>query len=355
MILVVKQRLNFIVRPAIVLAFLLCLVACDPSPKKVQLQGAVFGTTWNVTYHGVPEGLTDNDVEGAITRAFSVVDDSMNNYRASSTLSKLNSLPAGQIFEVDWDFTLVFNAAIDIHQATTGAYDPSVAPLINLWGFGPEGVTERPTEEQLTIARSYSGLNQFAWDLSDRSFLKRNTRATLDFSSIAKGYAVDLAGDALDEIGVANFMLEVGGEIQTRGVSPRGDHWRLAIENPMRAGAGKPYAAVSVSDVGIATSGNYRNFFEVDGKRFSHLIDPRTGYPIEHDLISATVIHPSTMIADAWATALMVVGTAEALRLANLYDLSVYLISRNGEQLISSHNEGMSRWLIESDNGEMIP
>ena len=151
------------------------------------------------------------------------------------------------------------------------------------------------------------------------------------------------------------FMLEVGGEIQTRGVSPRGDHWRLAIENPIRAGVGKPYAAVSVTDVGIATSGNYRNFFEVDGKRFSHLIDPRTGYPIEHDLVSATVIHPSTMVADAWATALMVVGTTEALRLANLYDLSVYLISRNGEQLISSHNQGMSRWLKASDNGETIP
>ncbi|MDB2691882.1 FAD:protein FMN transferase [Luminiphilus sp.] len=337
------------------LAFLLCLGACDSSPKKVQLKGAVFGTTWTVTYHGEPEALTGNDVEQAITGAFSVVDASMNNYRESSTLSQLNSLPAGEVFEVDWDFALVFNAAIDIHQATAGAYDPSVSPLINLWGFGPEGVTESPKDDQLAIARSHSGLNQFAWDLSDRSFLKRNARATLDFSSIAKGYAVDLAGDALDEIGVANFMLEVGGEIQTRGVSPRGDHWRLAIENPIRAGVGKPYAAVAVSDVGIATSGNYRNFFEVDGKRFSHLIDPRTGYPIEHDLVSATVIHPSTMVADAWATALMVVGTTEALRLANLYDLSVYLISRNGEQLISSHNQGMSRWLIESDNGETTP
>ncbi|MDC0973387.1 FAD:protein FMN transferase [Luminiphilus sp.] len=355
MILAVKQRLNCIARPAIVLAFLLCLGACDSSPKKVQLQGGVFGTTWHVTYHGEPDGLTDKDVEAAITSAFSVVDDSMNNYRASSTLSQLNRLPAGQIFEVDWDFALVFNAALDIHHATAGAYDPSVSPLINLWGFGPEGVTESPTDDQLAIARSHSGLNQFAWDLSDRSFLKRNTRATLDFSSIAKGYAVDLASDALDEIGVANFMLEVGGEIQTRGVSPRGDHWRLAIENPIRAGVGKPYAAVAVTDVGIATSGNYRNFFEVDGKRFSHLIDPRTGYPIEHDLVSATVIHPSTMVADAWATALMVVGTTEALRLANLYDLSVYLISRNGEQLISSHNQGMSRWLKASDNGETIP
>lgn len=355
MILAVRQRLKCTARPAIALAFLLCLGACDSSPKKVQLKGAVFGTTWTVTYHGEPDALTDNDVEQAITGAFSVVDDSMNNYRESSTLSQLNSLPAGEVFEVDWDFALVFNTAIDIHQATAGAYDPSVSPLINLWGFGPEGVTESPKDEQLAIAKSHSGLNQFAWDLSDRSFLKRNTRATLDFSSIAKGYAVDLAGDALDEIGVANFMLEVGGEIQTRGVSPRGDHWRLAIENPIRAGVGKPYAAVAVSDVGIATSGNYRNFFEVDGKRFSHLIDPRTGYPIEHDLVSATVIHPSTMVADAWATALMVVGTTEALRLANLYDLSVYLISRNGEQLISSHNQGMSRWLIASDNGETTP
>ena len=355
MILAVRQRLKCTARPAIALAFLLCLGACDSSPKKVQLKGAVFGTTWTVTYHGEPDALTDNDVEQAITGAFSVVDDSMNNYRESSTLSQLNSLPAGEVFEVDWDFALVFNTAIDIHQATAGAYDPSVSPLINLWGFGPEGVTESPKDEQLAIAKSHSGLNQFAWDLSDRSFLKRNTRATLDFSSIAKGYAVDLAGDALDEIGVANFMLEVGGEIQTRGVSPRGDHWRLAIENPIRAGVGKPYAAVAVSNVGIATSGNYRNFFEVDGKRFSHLIDPRTGYPIEHDLVSATVIHPSTMVADAWATALMVVGTTEALRLANLYDLSVYLISRNGEQLISSHNQGMSRWLIASDNGETTP
>ena len=355
MILAVRQRLKCTARPAIALAFLLCLGACDSSPKKVQLKGAVFGTTWTVTYHGEPDALTDNDVEQAITGAFSVVDDSMNNYRESSTLSQLNSLPAGEVFEVDWDFALVFNTAIDIHQATAGAYDPSVSPLINLWGFGPEGVTESPKDEQLAIAKSHSGLNQFAWDLSDRSFLKRNTRATLDLSSIAKGYAVDLAGDALDEIGVANFMLEVGGEIQTRGVSPRGDHWRLAIENPIRAGVGKPYAAVAVSNVGIATSGNYRNFFEVDGKRFSHLIDPRTGYPIEHDLVSATVIHPSTMVADAWATALMVVGTTEALRLANLYDLSVYLISRNGEQLISSHNRGMSRWLIASDNGETTP
>ncbi|MBT6180551.1 MAG: FAD:protein FMN transferase [Halieaceae bacterium] len=355
MILAVRQRLKCTARPAIALAFLLCLGACDSSPKKVQLKGAVFGTTWTVTYHGEPDALTDNDVEQAITGAFSVVDDSMNNYRESSTLSQLNSLPAGEVFEVDWDFALVFNTAIDIHQATAGAYDPSVSPLINLWGFGPEGVTESPKDEQLAIAKSHSGLNQFAWDLSDRSFLKRNTRATLDLSSIAKGYAVDLAGDALDEIGVANFMLEVGGEIQTRGVSPRGDHWRLAIENPIRAGVGKPYAAVAVSNVGIATSGNYRNFFEVDGKRFSHLIDPRTGYPIEHDLVSATVIHPSTMVADAWATALMVVGTTEALRLANLYDLSVYLISRNGEQLISSHNQGMSRWLIASDNGETTP
>ena len=165
MILAVKQRLNCIARPAIALAFLLCLGACDSSPKKVQLQGGVFGTTWHVTYHGEPDGLSDNDVEAAITSAFSVVDDSMNNYRASSMLSQLNSLPAGQIFEVDWDFALVFNAALDIHHATAGAYDPSVSPLINLWGFGPEGVTESPTDDQLMTLwhkRPYAAMRKVA-------------------------------------------------------------------------------------------------------------------------------------------------------------------------------------------------
>ena len=184
--------------------------------------------------------------------------------------------------------------------------------------------------------------------------MKQHAQAELDFSSIAKGYAVDLASDALLEMGIEHFMLEVGGEVQVRGSSPRGDRWRLAIENPVPARAGGVYAAIAVTDVGIATSGDYRNFFVDKGTRYSHLIDPRTALPIEHDLVSVTVVHPSTMVADAWATALMVVGTEEALRLANLYELGVTLISRDGQQLVSSNNGVMAQWLTTSTQEDAL-
>ena len=333
------------------LAFLLWLSGCQKAPEGIQLSGPIFGTQWSLIYHAADESVTEETVNEALLEAFLVVDDSMNHYRPSSTLSELNRLPAMEVMEVDWDFALVFNTALDIYYATDGAYDPSVSPLINLWGFGPEGLTKRPTNEEIATVEPFVGLDKFAWDLSTRGFVKRDTKATLDFSSIAKGYAVDIAADSLDDLGLEHFMLEVGGEIQVRGTSPRGDSWRLAVERPTPSSRGQIFTAIEVSDIGVATSGDYRNFFEDGGRRFSHLIDPRTGYPIEHDLVSVTVVHPSTMIADAWATALMVVGTEEALRLADLYELAVFLISCQDDQLGSSHTDAMTQWLMESEVG----
>ena len=331
------------------LAFLLLVVGCGENSTTQKLSGSVFGTTWNLTYLDAPEGVTPDQVEAAVVGAFAVVDDSMNNYRADSTISELNALDAMTVFEVDWDFALVFNTAFDIYTATDGAYDPSVSPLVNSWGFGPKEVIRRPSSETIEALAPIVGLEEFAWDLSTRAFVKKHAKSELDFSSIAKGYAVDLASDELIELGITNFMLEVGGEIQTRGFSPRGDLWRLAIENPVAGAAGGVYTAISVTDIGVATSGDYRNFFVENGVRYSHLIDPRTSQPIEHDLVSVTVVHPSTMIADAWATALMIVGTEEALRLADIHELGVLLISRDGQQLVSSNNALMSQWLMATD------
>jgi len=332
-----------------VLAFLLLVVGCGENSTTQKLSGSVFGTTWNLTYFDAPESVTPDQVEAAVVGAFAVVDDSMNNYRADSTISELNALDAMTVFEVDWDFALVFNTAFDIYTATDGAYDPSVSPLVNSWGFGPKEVIRRPSSETIEALAPIVGLEEFAWDLSTRAFVKKHAKSELDFSSIAKGYAVDLASDELIELGITNFMLEVGGEIQTRGFSPRGDLWRLAIENPVAGAAGGVYTGISVTDIGVATSGDYRNFFVENGVRYSHLIDPRTSQPIEHDLVSVTVVHPSTMIADAWATALMIVGTQEALRLADIHELGVLLISRDGQQLVSSNNALMSQWLMATD------
>ena len=344
-----KAIRTLIRRPAVALAFLLLVVGCNENSTTQKLSGGVFGTTWNLTYLDAPEGVTPDRVEAAVADAFAVVDDSMNNYRPDSTISELNALDAMTVFEVDWDFALVFNTAFDIYTDTDGAYDPSVSPLVNLWGFGPKEVINRPSSEAINALAPIVGLEEFAWDLSTRAFVKKHAKSELDFSSIAKGYAVDLASDELIDLGVTNFMLEVGGEIQTRGVSPRGDRWRLAIENPVAGAGGGVYTAIAVTDVGVATSGDYRNFFVENGVRYSHLIDPRTSQPIEHDLVSVTVVHPSTMIADAWATALMIVGTEEALRLADVHELGVLLISRDGQQLVSSNNKLMSQWLRASD------
>lgn len=336
------------------LAFLFFTASCSEQADTQKLSGGIFGTTWNLTYIDRPEGLTRGQVESAVLDAFAVVDDSMNTYRPDSTISRLNATDAMEVFEVDWDFALVFNTALDIYYATAGAYDPSVSPLVNVWGFGPQGVTQRPAPKLLQALEPVVGLEEFAWDLSTRAFVKKHAKSELDFSSIAKGYAVDIASDALLELGLEHFMLEVGGEIQARGLSPRGDEWRLAIENPAPGAAGGVYKTISVTNVGVATSGDYRNFFVEKGVRYSHLIDPRSAAPIEHDLVSVTVVHPSTMIADAWATALMVVGTKDALRLADTYNLGVLLISREGQQLISSHNAAMSQWLMTT-NGEGAP
>ena len=331
------------------LAFLLLVIGCNENSTTQKLSGGVFGTTWHLTYLDAPEDVTREQVQAAVVGAFAVVDDSMNNYRADSTISRLNALNAMTVFEVDWDFALVFNTAFDIYTATDGAYDPSVSPLVNLWGFGPREVVNRPSPEAIEALAPIVGLEEFAWDLSMRALVKKNAKSELDFSSIAKGYAVDLASDELIELGVTNFMLEVGGEIQARGLSPRGDRWRLAIEDPVPGAGGGVHTAISVTDVGVATSGDYRNFFVEEGVRYSHLIDPRTSKPIKQDLVSVTVVHPSTMIADAWATALMVVGTDEALRLADIYELGVFLISQDGQQLVSSNNELMAQWLMASE------
>ncbi|MDG1066548.1 MAG: FAD:protein FMN transferase [Luminiphilus sp.] len=320
-------------RPAIVLVVLfLGLQGCAESSNVVELQGRIYGTGWSLVYLQEQALPAPDVVEKAVLAAFDVVNISMNTYDPQSLISAFNAQPAGEGMEVDWDFTYVLNEAMQITRLTGGAYDVTVAPLINLWGFGPGGPTQIPTDAAISAARDVVGLSRLDWQPNIRYLSKRVAGVSLEFSSIAKGYGVDLAADTLDELGIKNFMLEVGGELQLRGHSPRGDAWRIAVERPEQ-GRGTFQAAVNVSNVGVATSGDYRNYFERDGQRYSHIIDPRTGYPVQHDLVSVTVIHPSTALADAWATALCVLGTDRALDVADRLGLAVYLVYRDADAL----------------------
>ena len=333
-------------RPALLLAFC-CLAGCAGDERPVQMGGAVFGTTWSLTYFGAPNEVSPSQVQSEINAAFTLVNDSMNHYDPSSLISEFNALPAQTPIEVDWDFTYVLSAALELTAATRGAYDVSVSALSDLWGFGPEGPRQFPAATDIEMTRAQVGVAQLDWESTSRTLSKRAPGLKLDFSSLAKGYAVDLGADALEDLDIPHFMLEVGGEVRVGGASPRGDAWRVAVERPEARERGGIQAALAVSDTGIATSGDYRNFFERDGQRYSHLIDPRTGYPIQHDVVSVTVVHGSAMMADAWATALTVMGSAEALVLAEERGLAVYLLKRSGDTLEVFSSTTMAQWLAK--------
>ena len=346
-------RLVVVLRgPALLLAFC-CLVGCGAESRPVQLSGNIFGTTWSLSYLGAPDAVSPEQVKAEIDAAFALVNRSMNHYDPASLISAFNASNADVSTQVDLDFAYVLSTALEISAATGGAYDVSVSSLSDLWGFGPEGPEGPvgfPSQAEISAVLEEVGVGRLTWQSATRALSKESPGLKLDFSSLAKGYTVDLGADALDELGVPHFMLEVGGEVRVRGQSPRGDAWRIAIERPEPGGRGGIQAALRVSDTGIATSGDYRNFFEYDGRRYSHLLDPRTGYPIQHDVVSVTVVHGSAMMADAWATALTIVGSAEAMMLAEQRGLAVYLLKRSEKSLEVMASSAMARWLEEADS-----
>jgi thiamine biosynthesis lipoprotein len=311
------------------------------------LSGTVFGTSWHLTYLPKPDGPSPEDVQAVLSEAFDVVNQSMNHYDPNALISRFNALAPNTPLEVDWDFALVLTEALRVNERTNGAYDVTVSPLANLWGFGPEGPKAIPTPEQISEAQARVGVDKLVWDSSTRTLAKTHAGVALDFSSIAKGYGVDLGADALRELGLTDFMFDIGGELQLAGSSPRGDAWRIAIEAP-REGSGSIEAALSLTDTGVATSGDYRNYFEHEGERYSHLIDPRTGWPIKEDVVSVTVIAGSTAIADAWATALMVLGSEAGLAAAEQYHIAAYVISLGDGRKQVAYSEAFAPYLQAS-------
>ena len=326
---------------------LVALAACGQQPQLHKLSGPTMGTVWNVTL-AVPakSNLDQQHLLSGIEDVLQVVNASMSTYRSDSEISRFNESPPDQWFSVSAGFYTVLSAAMTVGRQSNGAYDVTVGPLVNLWGFGPTGVVNAPpTAEAVAevgrrVGQHYLHVNK------ERDALSKSGDVYLDFSSIAKGYAVDEIARWLSGQGVADFLVEVGGEMRTSGLSPRGDAWRVAIEQP-ETGQFDIARSIRLGDVGVATSGDYRNYFESGGVRYSHSIDPRTGYPVAHELVSVTVIHPSTMLADAWATALTVLGVNEAWSVAQEQGLAVYLIQREGESYGSRYTQAFAPFLEE--------
>ena len=322
------------------------LAACAEDPGPVELSGHTMGTTWHVTYtHSeLSSPASRAQLRTGIEKLLQGVNTSMSTYQSDSEISRFNRQDPNQWFSISPGFLLVLETAMTIGEKSHGAYDVTVGPVVDLWGFGPNPRADSvPDEALLHELLGQVGQDELQLDGENRALLKLS-ELSLDFSSIAKGYGVDQVAEWLALQGLQDFLVEIGGEMRLSGKNPRGEKWRIAIEQP-NALPGSVARAISVSNNAVATSGDYRNYFEVDGRRYSHTIDPRTGYPISHDLVSVTVIHPQSMIADAWATALMVMGSQDAMAMAQEQGLAVYFIRRTGQEYVTSYSPLFSSYL----------
>ncbi len=318
------------------LAFLLVALAfmlagCQRQAVPVYLQGATMGTSWSVTLSAPAGSKEPEALQRDIEALLLAVNQSMSTYIPDSEINQLSAAPSGEWLDLSEGFTVVLAEALAVGELSDGAYDVTVGPMVELWGFGPQRGSNVPAEELIAQSRSLVGYSALELDQQQRRFRKGELRE-LDFSSLAKGYGVDRISELLIAAGERDFLVEIGGEVRVSGMSPRGEPWRLAIERPVLMG-GAPMAALLLSQGAVATSGDYRNFFEVDGRRYSHTIDPRTGWPVQHELVSVTVIADNAMRADALATALSVLGVEDAIALARRESLAVYLVSQRGDEL----------------------
>ena len=286
------------------LLLLLAAVGCAPTGYQHN-QGLVFGTVYNITYQSA------DDLQKEIETELLKVDAEFSMFNEQSTVSRLNR---GEQVDTSATFNAIYQLAQTVNRETYGAFDITVAPLVNAWGFGFK-------HEQIPTAQQVDSLLQL--------------RNQMDFSAIAKGYGCDVVARMLERHGIANYMVEIGGEVVLRGQSPSQADWRIGVTKPTAdtlAVEGEMQAVLTLTDCAMATSGNYRNFYDKDGHRYAHTIDPRTGYPVQHSLLSATVLAADCATADAYATSFMVLGLDSAQVVLERHpELSAYLIYVDGQ------------------------
>ncbi|MFB9936224.1 FAD:protein FMN transferase [Photobacterium aphoticum] len=301
------------------------LSACSDQRELIHLNGATMGTYYSIKLIK-QEGLPSADeLQAEIDRRLELVNDQMSTYRKHSELSQFNQHRSSEPFPVSADTAKVVKEALRLSKMTDGALDVTVGPIVNLWSFGPEARPERtPTDVELAERRKEVGIEHLS--VQGNNLIKDIPDLYVDLSSIAKGFGVDVVADYFEQLGVADYLVEVGGEIRLKGKNVEGVPWRIAIEKPTEDGSRAIQEVIEPGNMAVATSGDYRNYFEQDGVRYSHLINPKTGKPIANHVVSVTVLNPSCMTADALATAFSVMGEEKAIALANKEKLAVLLI-----------------------------
>ncbi len=294
------------------------------------LLGETMGTTWSVKIAPAPVAKLDSrELRTALQSRLDELEATMSTYRADSEVSRFNRAATTNWFPVSSDTASVVTEALRLHHATAGAFDITVAPLVELWGFGRARSNRVPASNEISAALALTGSEKLFVRAAPPALRKADPRLAIDLSGIAKGYAVDALSELLARKGITNHLAQIGGEFLARGHAADGGAWRVGIEDATRAG--EILRAVELKDQALSTSGNYRNVHEVAGRKFGHILDPRTGWPVENGLASVSIIAPSSATADALATALFVLGPAHATSAAQHLDVRGILHSTDGK------------------------
>ncbi len=304
----------------------------DPPVAELHMSGRTMGTTYSVKYRPAPDTPSLMAMQIEVDALLAEINHTMSTYDPESELSRFNRLRTTDWVPASASLRAVLNAALEIGTQSEGAFDVTVGPLVNLWGFGPEIHPDRiPIETDIAAARTRSGLDKITLSATQSAIRKHRPDIFLDLSGIAKGYGVDRVAELMTTHGIEHYMVEIGGEIRVRGYKEHETPWRIAIEKPL-SGERSVQMMLALSNIALATSGNYRNFFDIDGRRYSHTIDPTTGRPVDHHLVSVTVLAETSMRADAWATAFQVLGPERGMAIAERLHLPVlFVIEHDGQ------------------------
>ncbi len=300
---------------------LLMLVSCRNSTSKyIYNEGFIYGTIYHIVYES-PQG---KDFQEDITRKLNEYNLIFSTYEKESVISKVNN---NQPVKLPTEFITCYQRAMEISEITDGAFDITAGPMVNAWGFGPEE-KEKMTPDIIDSLKAITGYKKVR--LVDGRIIKENPNMKLDMSAISKGYTCDLIGEFLHDKGCENYMVEIGGEVVALGKNEKGNSWSIGISKPddnAFFAQSDIQAVIKLPNHALATSGNYRNFYVEDGKKYAHTINPKTGYPVQHSLLSSTVLADNCMTADAFATAFMVIGLEEGIKLTGIIpEIEVYFI-----------------------------
>lgn len=322
------------------LTLLFFLSACDNRAPLTKLEGFVQGTTYHLTFVA-PKGTDTVDVQRAVNEEFARIDLALSNYRDDSAIEQFNAQKNTEPTIVDAELVKLVEIARDIHKASAGCYDLTIKPLFDLWGFKADVFTP-PDDEALAQTLSAVGMDKLE-TLAGNRLRKRLPELRIDVSSIGQGYTVARIAEVLESFGVENYLAEIGGELKVRGKKPDGKPWRIALEKPL-PNQRSLHKIVSFDDgkpMALMASGTYRHYFDKDGKRYSHILDARSGKPIEHDTVSVTILHPDPTLADAWSTALLCMGAEEGLAAADAASLAVLFIDQKNDELVEHYSSAM--------------